>query len=172
MLTSIAYVSSLFLGKEQGNTLVNNSVQAICYLIIWIRYNKNKNASNYFTGLSLILLVSFLLTIFFNLRLQEKEYQQKKVMAMNLSNERDEGAEYFMKELNAELCNDILIPELLKSGKFEDANNYFRSNYLKGYLEAYDFQLSLCTCEDSLIVQPENYNVKCHEFFFNIIREY
>lgn len=172
ILTTLSYIVSLIWGEDQTNPLIYLAVLAICYLIIWFRYKKKENSSNYFTGLSLVLLISFLLTVFFNLKLQKKEYQQKQVMAMNLSNERDAGAEYFMKELNAELCNDTLIPKLLKQGKYEQADEHFKNEYLKGYLESYDFQLSLCTCEDSLLIQPENYNVKCHEFFFTIIDEY
>jgi nitrogen fixation/metabolism regulation signal transduction histidine kinase len=170
ILLIIVFAAERIFIDTQIATLVYLSIAAILYLLIWFRIIKQRKL-HYFSGLILILLTSLLITSFFNARLQEKTLKQQKVMAMNLSNERDAGAEYFIMEMNADLCNDEKLFDLLSQGKYIEADTYFKGEYMTGYLETYNFQLSLCTNNDSLIIAPDNISVDCHEFFNDIINE-
>ncbi len=170
LLVLIYLIDSLFI-DAQINLAVYLSITAMLFLLIWFRVLK-QNKLNYFSGLVFILLTSLLITSFFNTRLQEKALKQQKVMAMNLSNERDAGAEYFIMQMNASLCTDETLFDLLAQDNYADAETYFENQYMTGYLETYNFQLSLCNNTDSLIIAPDNISVGCHHFFTDIINEY
>ncbi|MDA3909918.1 MAG: ATP-binding protein [Bacteroidales bacterium] len=169
LLIIIFAADRIFIEMQIGH-LVYLSIAAIIYLLIWLRIIKQSKL-NYFSGLIFILLTSLLITTFFNARLQDKALKQQKVLAMNLSNERDAGAEYFIMEMNADLCNDERLFNLLSQANYLDAETYFKNEYMTGYLETYNFQLSLCNASDSLIIAPDNISVDCHNFFNGIINE-
>ncbi|MEA1873882.1 MAG: hypothetical protein U9N51_05565, partial [Bacteroidota bacterium] len=154
----------------QITTVSYLSIAAILSVLFWFRIWKQKKL-NYFSGLLLILLTSVLITSFFNARLHEKTLKQQQVMALNLSNERDAGAEYFIMEMNPDLCNDVTLFHLLSQAKYQDAETHFKNNYMTGYLETYNFQLSFCNKTDSLIIAPDNISAHCHNFFNTIINE-
>ncbi|HKK69529.1 MAG TPA: ATP-binding protein, partial [Bacteroidales bacterium] len=142
---------------------------AILYILGWIRiYGKNMS---YYALLLLAFLSAVLITAFVNEVLEVKQEKQSRVLAMNLSNERDPGAEYFLKAINNKLCEDSRIVNLLEQGDYDKAYNYFFDNYLQGYLEKYDVQLSLCNVKDSLIIQPDNVSVHCQNFFGNMLNQ-
>jgi len=170
ILLMIVFAAERIFTETQIDTLIYLCIAAILYLLIWIRIIKQRKL-NYFSGLIFILLTSLLITSFFNSRLHEKALKQQKVMAMNLSNERDAGAEYFIMEMNADLCNDEILFNLLSDEKYTDAETYFKNEYMTGYLETYNFQLSLCTNTDSLIIAPDDISVDCHDFFNDIMNE-
>lgn len=139
-------------------------------ILFYIRIMRKK--FTYYVWLILSAIIAVLFTSVINDFNQKKEREQARVMAMNLSNERDAGAEYFIKEINKEICEDDKLISLLEQGEYDEAHDYFYANYMRGYLEKYDVQLTLCDSKDSLIVSPDDELMHCHDFFKGMTETY
>jgi two-component system, NtrC family, nitrogen regulation sensor histidine kinase NtrY len=140
----------------------------ISIVIIIIRINYLASKPGYYYGLIGIVLVSFLFTTHMNHSIDSKHWLQQKVTSMNLSNERDAGAEYYLQKLNIELIKDKKLTDYFTTNQIEKAIEYFSNKYMSGYLSKYDFQISMCSKTDSIIIEPDNLTTPCHEFFFDM----
>ncbi|MFO7878774.1 MAG: ATP-binding protein [Bacteroidota bacterium] len=143
------------------------SLIGLVYVIAWIGLS-NKNIS-YYILLLYTFLLALLITSFFSEVLNAKKEKQSKVLALNLSNERDAGAEYFIGKMNTKLCEDDKLIEELNTGDYDKAYDYFQDKYLAAYLSKFNFQLSLCDENDSLIIEPDNVAMHCQKFFDSML---
>ncbi|MGM0649225.1 MAG: ATP-binding protein [Bacteroidota bacterium] len=129
----------------------------------YIRIRKRKYS--YYVLLVLSITMAILFTVVINDFMQKKERDQARVLAMNLSNERDAGAEFFIKEINKDICEDEKLINLLEQGEYDKAHEHFYDLYMRGYLEKFDVQLNLCDSKDSLMVSPDDELMHCQDFF-------
>ncbi len=161
------------------NWLIANealSVQSFIFSVIlagipvYVRVTRKK--FSYYVLLGMSIAIAALFTCVINDFVQKKEREQARILAMNLSNERDAGAEYFIKEMNKDICEDDKLVKLLEKGEYEKAHEIFYTDYMRGYLEKYDVQLTLCNLNDSLIVSPNDELMHCHNFFKGMSETY
>lgn len=100
-----------------------------------------------------------------------KEREYRKLLAVNLSSEqRDPIAEYMFQRESDRIYSDETLFEFLNaygSSQFDYDKfyNYFTNRYFTGYWKKYDCQITICTPEDVLILQPDDYNVNCVDYF-------
>jgi two-component system, NtrC family, nitrogen regulation sensor histidine kinase NtrY len=139
-------------------------------ILVYIRVTRK--TYSYYILLSLCIILAALLTCVINDFITKKEKAQARVMAMNLSNERDAGAEYFIKEINEDICEDTKLVDLLEQGDYDKAHDYFYPRYMRGYLERYNVQLTLCNSKDSLIISPNDELMHCQAFFKGMSETY
>ena len=170
VMLALVFLSDTFLLKDM-NIPVAAYACILGILLVIFRVRSRTNKITYFTGLVISVLLSLLITFVFNRQLTDKDINQQKVVAMNLSNERDAGAEYFIKAMNDSLKTDSLLINMFNTNDIKTAFMYFEDKYMKGYLDKYDFQISVCNAYDSLVVEPENVFVHCHSFFEDLINE-
>ena len=123
--------------------------------------------------LSIIVLIVIACTLYAEftviqfVRLHENKIQ--KTMALNLSAEHDPNAELFLHDIDRDLKNDsILISYLDKP--FELLEKYISKKYFGGYFRDYELQLTLCSQDQNLIIQPENLSRPCVTFFDEMLQ--
>ncbi len=118
-----------------------------------------------------LLLISLITATYLNLTSHSLESVQEsmaqKLLAVNLSSERDPEAEMFLTELNNKVKHDSLIKQFLFA-PYEFIGPYLQSNYFTGFWHNYDMQITVCSPSDTLIIQDENQKYPCFAFFRNL----
>ncbi len=104
--------------------------------------------------------------------ISNKERKIQKLLAVNLVAEHDPAAEVFLKEIQKKINVDSIIPSLLipPFDVLEDylATTYFNTN---GFFGKFDLQITTCTGDDDLLIQPEDITVPCFPFFEGMIKD-
>lgn len=120
-------------------------------------------------------LILFSLSVFFILNdtNRTKETEKRKYFAQKLASGEDPLAEFLMRDNHDKMLNDNVIKNLLhqKNSDENQIKEYITQNYLKGYLEKYKVQITICKSVDSLLLQSSNSMAPCFDFFNNLIRE-
>ncbi|MEA3317455.1 MAG: HAMP domain-containing sensor histidine kinase, partial [Bacteroidota bacterium] len=115
-------------------------------------------------------------SVFFILKNTEvKEKETKKVLVVNLANERDQIGEMLLSSVEKKILNDTVVRDLLP-GYLENEGiivDHLRRKYFNGYFRKYDIQISICNPNDELTLLQENSTevVKCYDFFNNMLND-
>ena len=104
---------------------------------------------------------------------EKKEIEEREVIAVNLSAERDPVVEFLLENQGKKLRTDENLSILMGLDEFmtedvDDIFNYFMSTYYKGYLEKYDVVMTLCTPWSDLLVNNANEG-PCFQFFDQLV---
>jgi signal transduction histidine kinase len=122
-----------------------------------------------------ILFFSVVSTYMLHQNNDKKEREYRKMIAGKLSSEqRDPLAEYLFSEIYNIAQNDSVLNAYLQNYLNENIaqdslNKYMRAKYFSGYWEKFDLQLTICTPDDDLLIQPENLEINCFDYFNQII---
>ncbi len=113
--------------------------------------------------------------IFIIEKTNEKEHEQRKVLVVNLANERDQIAEMLLEDIETDIQQDTVIRDLMSMYIQNEAAilDYLQVNYFSGYFRKYDLQTSVCQPGDDLTLILENTTdiVPCYNFFDNLFHE-
>lgn len=144
---------------------------AICLYWIYIRYNHKIK----FT--TLFILVAFLSAFssnYIHRKSFDKRNEESKVIAINLAREQDPVAEVVISEILADMKSDSIITQKLNPNGFiyDDFYDYLKKQYFEGYLRQYNFQLTICSDSDSLLLsETEDDWQHCFTFFEALTNE-
>jgi two-component system, NtrC family, nitrogen regulation sensor histidine kinase NtrY len=155
----IIFASFLFLIMA-GNFLFTQKI----YL-----YWPSRKATIYFLAI-----ISALCTFSLDNSKNEKEREERKFIAMRLSEDRDQLAEYFFSKIEQNIHTDENLNRLLIKARGDtDTENliieYLRNNYFSNYWSKYTLQFTFCSTEKKLSVKPENYIIDCSFYFSQLI---
>lgn len=105
---------------------------------------------------------------------EQKDSSVRKVMAVNLGNERDPVAEVMFPSLAKNLQVDKKIYHLLDSvsTSLPQLYTHLSNSYLNGYFKKYDFQLTVCLPSSNLVVDKSEISVNCYSFFEEMLNEF
>jgi len=104
----------------------------------------------------------------------EKDLNIRKVIALNLSNERDPIAEVQFPSIAKRLHADSQIKQYLEDISDNEQNlyNYLYENYMGGYFKKYDFQVTVCLSTSDLFIEKTGETTRCYDFFEEMLNEY
>ncbi len=157
-------------GRHQFSELIGPCIfMLIAFTAFWV--HRNVHSYNWYAHIIILFLISLFLSEKALQVVSEKELESRKVLANNLANERDAGAEFFLTNTGNDIMQDSKIESFVLASKADSLYQYIQSNYIKGYLNKYDLQVSLCTPTDSLLVQPDNTMCHCFSFFGELLRD-
>ncbi|MBN2263368.1 MAG: hypothetical protein JW735_10670, partial [Prolixibacteraceae bacterium] len=160
----------LFLKLEPtGSLRLNLFFAVIVAACFWA--NKSKAIKHRFSLVVLFVLVYSLFAI--NTLIPFNEKKQRKVqelMSLNLSVEHDPLAELFLRDIDKQLKTDSLFFELLWP-PYDEAFDYVSRKYFGGYMREYEFQFTICSPVDSVMVHPDNVLQPCYPFFNEMIEQ-
>lgn len=124
--------------------------------------------------IALVALVSIYSVLLVSKLAEEKDTSIRKVMAVNLGNERDPIAEIMFPSLARGLQFDKEILYSLDSitSSLPSLYSYVADNYLNGYFKKYDFQITVCLPNSELSLEKTGELVNCYNFFENMLNEY
>ncbi len=107
-----------------------------------------------------------------------KEKENRKLVASDLSEERDLVAEFLFEDIKNELSNDKSLIEPIRQYLFEGVDNsdsiasYITDKYFTNYWDKYNFLITICDDTRSLDIQPDDYVINCYEYFDKIVNDY
>ncbi len=143
----------------------------IAIIAVMLTYLQIKSENKY----AILILITFLTSIYTSLTIietsQEKEQEKRKVLILNLSNQRDLIGELLFENVEKQLISDEVLLQFFKFPfeNKEEVDKYIQQSYFHGYLSKYDFQTTICYPLDSLIMEPSNESFGCYLFFDNYI---
>ncbi|MCX7861633.1 MAG: ATP-binding protein [Bacteroidales bacterium] len=139
----------------------------LCGLFFW--YIEKRNLWWLFVGLLLVSIFIVLRTL--QLYNHKKENLQQ-VVAVSLSNEKDVVAQMLFSDLEKRIRKDKILQSLLNKAydnRYE-IYKYLRENYLYGFWNKYDLQVTICSNFDNLRLLPSGTEVRCFDYFNKIIQ--
>lgn len=144
--------------------------------VAWVFINFEKK--NSFLHTSIYLIFIFLLSLFsvwiVSHNALQKDREIRKLLAINLANERDFIAEVHFPQLARQILMDTNVMGLLD--KIEDNEDqlyeYIHDTYLSSYFNKYDFQLTACFPYSQLHIGNSYDVMLCYEFFEQMLNEY
>ncbi|NVO09223.1 MAG: GHKL domain-containing protein [Bacteroidales bacterium] len=141
-------------------------------LLFRLRYRNLQISTSWFLVLLCFLaLYSVLLVSDFTFR---KDREVRKVLAINLSNERDPVAETLFGSLTRRLEADSIIHQYLENIQKHDIEmyGYLQNSYFNGYFKKYNFRATVCYPGSDLIMDNSDQKVDCNGFFNDLINVY
>jgi signal transduction histidine kinase len=103
-----------------------------------------------------------------------KEVEQRKLLAIELSSGEDPLTEYILHTACQEMKADTHLTALLSTAPYDvnmedQAIEYIQDTYLSDRMRKYEWMITICNPQRSLIIQPDGYMVNCLAYFDDII---
>ncbi|MFZ4546342.1 MAG: ATP-binding protein [Bacteroidales bacterium] len=136
-----------------------------------------KNDKSWFSHLmpSLVVL-AFMGTFLVEKAETTREHNRRGLLATQLSDARDNLAEYYFDEAAKSIENDTVLIDLLGRNKSNilqnDISDYIQTKYFSGYWNKYLIQITVCETDKMLSVQPGNLLTNCNEYFKGKISQF
>ncbi len=155
-------------------------ISLLCYLVIFyiictIRYS-GTISYRYSTFLLIILVFSLYSAVFSARYTSIKQKAEQKVLAVNLADEHDPVAELLISDVKRWMSHDKILLQLIFNSNFSmeqfgQLNNYLGKRYFNDYWLKYNYQVTVCSAEDSVFIQPDSIRTHCDSFFEDMVRE-
>jgi len=121
-----------------------------------------------------LVVISALCTYSLDRSKNDKEQEDRKFIAMRLSEDRDQLAEYFFSKIEDKIHSDDSLQRLLVRASADPNSearviNYIQNNYFSNYWSKYTLQFTLCYPGKKLSVKPDNYIIDCSAYFSQLI---
>jgi two-component system nitrogen regulation sensor histidine kinase NtrY len=96
-----------------------------------------------------------------------KEEDHRLLIAMKIANEHDPIVEYRLSEINDEIPKDTVLKSLFKNLENNEKGiiDYILKEYLSTFVYRYKTLITICSENQNLIIQPDNYEINCGHFF-------
>ncbi len=140
-------------------------------LVVGLLNYQKESGARYSLYVILLLGISVFVTSCINSYSKQKEKQDRKVAAMNLSTEYDPTSETLLFEIQKKIDQDSVLKELCKQpfrNEIEIAD-YIQNNFFTGFWEQYQLQVTICGDMDDLKIEPDDQIRNCFDFFEEMI---
>ncbi len=149
-------------------------IVSIIFLIIifwWWQVLRYKSVPGLTSLVVFVALFSAYATYFIRVKSFDKRVEQSKIIAINLAREQDPVAEVLLSDFIADVKHDTVVLDILTRDwlDYETLFGYIEKQYFSGYLQRYQFQLTLCNRYDSVWVNEDNRAYQCYSFFRRLI---
>lgn len=103
-----------------------------------------------------------------------KDKEVRKILAINLANERDPVAEVIFPQVARRMQADPDIINYLDNitNREGDLYQHLQNVYMDGYLKKYDFQSTICLPTSDLIIENTGEVYRCYDFFEAMLNDY
>ncbi len=116
-----------------------------------------------------LVLAAGITTVSLNYAIQQKQYDQLKLLSLNLATEQDPLTEEFLGDLLPKISADsILLNDPYKKIKDFNVTQYLKLRYFNGYLGQYFLQTTWCRPGEEILIQPSDTSVSCIDFFDDV----
>jgi signal transduction histidine kinase len=124
--------------------------------------------------LALILLLSTYTVLVVSTNSENKDKEVRKILAINLANERDPVAEVIFPQMTRRMYADENIMFYLDNISTHEGDLYthLNENYLNSYLKKYDFQITVCMSRSNIYLENTGEMLGCFSFFEDMLNEY
>lgn len=113
-------------------------------------------------------LLSLLLTYIFYETNEKRTNSDLQLTAYKLGQETDPMFEFLYSQIPNQLINDTIVRKTIFNNKENSEDiliEYLKNNYLDDYFSRYSVVATVCYPEQTLIIQPDNFEVDCMMYF-------
>lgn len=167
-VSAIVFIISFIFSNINFISIANFYIILILLLLLF----KIKAENKFSFKVLIIFILSIYTSVYILNKSAEKEINQRKVLILNLSNQRDLIAELLFEKYEKQLKTDKVLSNYMQNPfiNIDKINNYLLNNYFHGYLNKYDFQTTICGNSDSLIINNQTKTVNCYNYFYDYIK--
>lgn len=173
MLPTMLIASIIWLRAD--NTLTNQLTCASCIALtaIWF-FLRSRKQINFVSIAMIISLFAGYVTAFLRIEEQKRQAEECEVMAINLSQVQDPTAEIVFSEVISDIKTDYELTTILQQTDFDfdRLSRYIQNRYFTGYLNRYNFTLSICDSHNHLTVNNINTQQNCYTYYNRYLRQY
>jgi nitrogen fixation/metabolism regulation signal transduction histidine kinase len=150
------------------------SVFAVYYLVFMLIRQILKKNLNYYEILFYLILFSGTATYIVSNSNTRKELEKRKVFAMKLSSGEDILAENMFKDVIKNITTDKNLKSYIKKYPESEtqSKDYILKKYFSGYWSKYKIQITMCSKNDSLMVETALNKTNCIDFFNELKTRY
>jgi signal transduction histidine kinase len=146
-------------------------------VILFFQVSIKNNISFRFSRIiSLIFVLSATATYLVNSSETIREHEKRRILATNLSDARDNLAEYYFGEVSKNIKDDKTLNGILNDSKSDSALNeisqYIENKYFSGYWKKYQIQITVCKQNKILSIKPGNIVTSCEKYFDEKIEQF
>jgi two-component system, NtrC family, nitrogen regulation sensor histidine kinase NtrY len=115
-------------------------------------------------------ITTFVLDFYYNV----KERQKIKILAVELSSQRDPLMEYEFSRAKSQMYKDSTLLRLIenrKKNKQTDSEviSYLQKDYFNNFWKKYDLMITVCQPQEVLNIQPQAYLSNCYDYFKGLV---
>ena len=116
-----------------------------------------------------LVLAAGITTLSLDNAIQQKQYDQLKLLSLNLATEQDPLTEEFLSDILPKISIDsVLLNDPYKKNKDFNVTQYLKTRYFNGYLGQYLLQTTWCRSGEEILIQPSGTSVSCIDFFDDV----
>jgi signal transduction histidine kinase len=105
-----------------------------------------------------------------------REHERRKLLAIHLSDSRDNLAEYYFNESAKRIKSDKYLETSISEARSDTAYNeisrYIKEKYFSGYWDRFLIQITVCQKDKKLNIKPGNIVTGCEEYFDSKIAQF
>ena len=174
---SLIYISLIYITQHSG--IYSPDAVYLIFLLVYILLTgyfingKRKIAPASFVLLSVLILTGVSgYSHYKNLDIKEKN--ERKLIAVRISSDRDNIAEYLFADMEKAIQADADLRIMISAASVDfslekEIKSYMRNSYFKGYWNRYMAQITVCYPDKILRIKPTDYEIGCDDFFDEII---
>ncbi len=150
---------------------VNWIISSWFLIVILIFSFQNKIISGFYQTTALLVVLSILLSYGFIHYSSQKNELNNQYLLKKLSKEKDPITEYLYQDILKKIESDTLLQNRA-SNYWENKSTidkYLADKYFNGYWSKYDINSYICKSNDTLLIEPDNEEISCIDFFNNKI---
>jgi len=150
------------------------SLQVLYFFMLILNYNGILHFPKLISVSMLVLALTMVSSYSLHVNKREKEKNERKLLALRLSSDRDKMGEFLYVDIENNFAKDTILKRLYMEAWTNPLQetaciDYIKSSYFAGYWTRYSIQITLCYPEKTLQIRPSNYIIGCHEYFSDII---
>jgi len=143
----------------------------------WLIKRRKKGVFNFSGIVFYLVLFSFISTYSISKYKDLKEKEKRKLLAIKLSSDRDEMAEYKLKNISSKIFTDNTIINHLASSVYDEKEeeiviDHIVQKYFDEYWTKYNLVVTICGQEKELRINPGDYIINCNEYFNGLIKDF
>ncbi len=174
LLPSIAFLIIVYILNGE-NPLFHIITFFLLVLMIWVF--RNRNSVIVVSTVSLSLISGIYSAWFVSSKMWDAETEKIKVMAVAQIGNNDPVAEELLIDNWDKLKNDTLLASMMNlefflEGDVTEIYDYLGSEYFSGYWEQYDVFYTLCNWDSPLLLDTDDKEILCFEFFNSRVEEF
>jgi len=173
MVPVILLGSAIWLKTDNTPTNQLTCVSFIVLVVMWF-YLRMRRQVNFVSIAMIIGLFAGYMTTFVRIEEQKRQDEECEVMAINLSQVQDPTAEIVLSDVISDIKSDSELTAILQQSDFDYDYlcRYLQNRYFTGYLNRYNFSLSICDSHNNLSAYTAINQQNCYTYYNRYLRQY
>lgn len=167
----------LFSLLKSGTLLSSEIILVIVFFALsFIKDASFVKSNNNVLRIIIISVLSIYGTFIINRTEDIRERNNRKIIVAQLADARDNMLEFYFEATKKDISADTTIKNLINncqnSSTENEIINYIYQKHLNGFWDRYQTRITICNAQKKLIIEPQNVEENCNEYFSNYISNY